>query len=82
VKLEGVDAKTLMLKLSRPSLEGLVASACQGGAAGLERLYRNGRNLFEDSLKTEYGLDLKKRTEDFINKSTLYHKVTEAVERK
>lgn len=80
--MEGVDVKALVLKLTRPVVEGMVGSACQGGGAGLLYLARHGRQAFEESLNRDYGLDLVGKSSEFVNKSTLYNKVTEAVERK
>lgn len=74
--------KGLVLKLTRPAVEGMVGSACQGGRAGLLHLSRHGRQVFEESLKLDYGLDLVGKSTEFVNRSAFYNKVTQAVERK
>lgn len=77
-----MDVEGLVLRLARPAVEGMVGSACQGGGSGLVFLARNGRQAFEESLKRDYGLDLVGKSSEFVNKSALFNKVTEAVERK
>lgn len=75
----GVAPRVLFLRLLDTCVDSLVSSACLRDGAGLSRLFSSARLLVEDTLLSDFSVDLRGKSNDFVNKSDLFRKVTDAV---